>query len=272
MPRLQIRPLTTLDDLRACERIQKSVWGNVGVTSEVLKVTAKYGGVVLGAAAGGRLVGFLYAFLARRRGRLIHWSHMMALEPRFRNRGLGLRMKLAHRRLALAQGIRSVCWTYDPLQSRNAALNIGRLGGLVDEYLEDCYGRFESRIEKGLPSDRFVVDWRVGSSRVARRLATRQGVPARFTSLPRVNRTRANTRGFLENRRLDLNLKAPRLAVEIPSDTDAMRAKDLRLAERWRFESRRIFTRYFACGYHVEDFVPPGLQTAGRCFYVLRRS
>lgn len=268
---IRIRPLTTLEEFRACERIQKSAWGNVGVANEVLKVTAKYGGVVLGAEVNGKVAGFLYAFLARRHGRLIHWSHLMAVEPGFRDRGLGFRMKLAHRRLALAQGIRSICWTYDPLQSRNAALNIGRLGGRVNEYLENCYGRFESLIERGLPSDRLVVDWQIASGRVARRLAARGRALSGFASLPRVNETRTGAGGFVENRKLHLNLSAPRLAVEIPANTDAMRARNLRLGERWRRESRRIFQRYFARGYCVEDFVPPGAPTAGRCFYILRR-
>jgi predicted GNAT superfamily acetyltransferase len=271
MPTFQIRPLRTLEDFRACERIQKAVWGNVGVASEVLKVTARYGGVVLGATVRGKVVGFLYAFLARRRGRLIHWSHLMAVEPGFRDRGMGFRMKLAHRQMALAQGIRSICWTYDPLESRNAALNIGRLGAVADEYLENCYGRFESQIERGLPSDRLVVDWRIGSARVAGRLAARERPLPGAASLPPANETRANAGGFAENCRLDLALNAPRLAVEIPANTDSMRARDLQLAERWRLETRRIFERYFARGYRLEDFVPPGEETSGRCFYVLRR-
>ena len=102
MPRFQIRPLKSLEEFHACEDIQLSVWGNLAVGSELMSVTAKYGGAVIGAVANGKVVGFIYAFLAQRHGRLVHWSHMMAVEPRFRDRGLGFRMKLAHRRLALA--------------------------------------------------------------------------------------------------------------------------------------------------------------------------
>ena len=270
MARIQIRQLKSLSDFRACERIQTAVWGGVGVTSEVLSVTAKYGGVVLGAERRGHIAGFLYAFLARRRGRLIHWSHMMALEPGFRNRGLGFTMKLAHRRLALAQGIRSICWTYDPLQSRNAALNIGRLGARVDEYVENCYGRFPSRIEKGLPSDRFVVEWLISSSAVAKRLAAKRRGFSGFTSLPRANETRSNARSLVENQKLHLDLKAPRMAFEIPANTDEIRQKDIALAARWRIEMRKLFVHYFRRGYRVKDFVPPD-GTGGRCFYILSR-
>ena len=110
MTRVQIRLLRTFDEFRACERIQKEVWGTLAVGSELMGVTQKYGGVVLGALVKDKVVGFIYALLARRHGRLIHWSHMMAVREGFRDQGLGFRMKLAHRKLALAQGIRSICW------------------------------------------------------------------------------------------------------------------------------------------------------------------
>ena len=132
MSQVTIRTLKASEDFRACERLQKAVWGSLSVSSEVLTVTAKYGGVVVGALSGGKVVGFIYAFLARRRGELIHWSHMMAVEAAYRDRRLGFRMKLKHRSLALAQGVKTISWTYDPLQSRNATLNIARLGGRVD--------------------------------------------------------------------------------------------------------------------------------------------
>ncbi len=271
MPRIEVRPLETHEEFLECERIQKTVWGTLGASSEVMTVTQKYGGAVLGASVGRKIVGFVYAFLARRNGRLVHWSHMMAVAPGFRDRGLGFRMKLAHRRLALQQGIQSICWTYDPLQSRNATLNIRRLGARVEDYLEDCYGHFPSRIERGLASDRFVVNWRIASPAVRRRL--RAGPPALETlSLPTVNATRLNAHRFLENHRIFPNLRQPRVLVEIPSNTDEMRARALKLARRWRSETREIFERYFSAGYRVEEFVPPGQAIGGKCFYVLRQA
>ena len=271
MPRSHIRLLKSHEDFLACERIQKAVWGALAASTELLSVTQKYGGVVLGAAVEGRIVGFLYAFLARRHGRLVHWSHMMAVEAQYRDHGLGFRMKLAHRRLALGQGLSCVSWTYDPLQSRNAFLNIGRLGGRANEYVPDCYGPFPSRIEKGLPSDRLVVDWRISSAAVERRLREGARPPANLAT-PRINTTRFDARGFLENRSIALRLAHPQLLVEIPPNTDMMRAKALDLARRWRAETRRIFRHYLSAGYQAEDFIPPGRSTDGRCFYVLRRS
>lgn len=278
MQRVQIRLLRSHSEFRKCERIQTAVWGNLGVAGEVLVVTQKYGGVVLGAFSGKRLAGFLYAFLARRRGRLIHWSHLMAVEPKFRDRGLGLRMKLAHRRLALERGIRSICWTYDALQSRNATLNIFRLGATVEEFHRNVYGRFPSRIERGLVSDRFVVNWRIASPAVRRRLRAGAGrAPksdaAQLTKnlrVGRVNETRRNAKGLLENRRIHPCLRRPRLLVEIPPNTDEIRKRSMGLARRWRIEMRKVFEGYFAAGYRVTDFLPPGPSTGGRCYYVLR--
>lgn len=268
MPRLVVRPLRTRREFLACERLQKLTWGSVGTSAELLKVAAKYGGAVLGAFVNGRQRGFLFAFLARRNGRLIHWSHLMAVEPGWRSHGLGFRMKLAHRKLALAAGIRSICWTYDPLQSRNAALNITRLGATVEEYRPDCYGHFGGLIEKDLPSDRFVVNWRIATREVAERLrAPVRSLPD--LSLPRVNETEINRRGFRQNFRLRLNLRPPKLLVEIPADTEAMRERAPALARRWRYETRKIFLRYFAAGYHVRDFIPPAESTDNRCFYLL---
>jgi predicted GNAT superfamily acetyltransferase len=271
MQQVQIRPLKTLQEFYACERIQQIVWGSVGVSGELLSVTQKYGGTVLGSIVNGRVVGFIYAFLARRHGKLIHWSHLMAVEPKHRDLGLGFRMKLAHRKLALATGVTSICWTYDALQSRNAALNIARLGARAEDYVPNCYGRFESAIERGLESDRFVVNWRIRTAAVDRRLQGRRPALAPMLKAPRINETRLSASGFPANHRILLDLRQPVLLLEIPAQTDLMRARTLRLARRWRLETRSLLVNYFSLGYRAEDFVPPCPASGGRSFYVLRR-
>ena len=269
--RIVVRLLRTAAEFQECARIQQTVWGSAGVSGELLQVTAKNGGAVIGAFSGTHLAGFLYAFLARRHGRLAHWSHLMAVEPGFRDRGLGLRMKIAHRTLALAQGIHSIAWTYDPLQSRNAALNIHRLGAEVREYLPDCYGSFPSRIECGLPSDRFVAEWQIASRHVAKSLTDNR--PAiQIGALPVANEVEWDARAFAINRRLHLSLPERRLLVEIPADPDRMRAENLDGARRWRLESRRVFQNYFKKGYRVTDFIAPPQNDPRRAFYLLERS
>jgi len=267
---ISIRPAKTHEEFRQCEALQRNVWGTVAASAELLFVTQKNEGIVLGAFAGKRAVGFVFAFLGRRHGRLIHWSHMMAVESDFRDRGLGLKMKLVHRRHALERGIPSIAWTYDPLQSRNALLNVARLGAEIEEYIPDCYGQFPSAIEKGLPSDRFVANWRLASRHVETRLGGERK-PVDYRGLPCVNDTADNTRGLPVNRRLRFNLTQPKLLVEIPANTDAMREIDLKLALRWRMEARRIFQHYIASGYRVTDFAVPAADSGRRAYYVLAR-
>jgi len=269
MPRLEVRVLKNVDEARQCERVQTHVWGAPGVTREALTAAQKYGGALIGALIDGKVVGFIFAFLAQYHGRLVHWSHMMAVEAKYRDQGLGLRMKRVHRQIALERGLKSICWTFDPLQSRNARLNIARLGALAEEYVPDCYGRFPSLLEKGLPSDRWVANWRILTARVEERL--RGETPAFDPALTRVNETRLNPQGFLQNRTIRLDLAHRCLLVEIPAQTDAMRSQAMPLARRWRMEARRIFQHYLSAGYRVEDFFPPQPATDGHCFYLLRQ-
>ncbi len=271
MSSIEVRPLKTDREFRACEEIQREIWGQLGCSAELLRVTQKYGGVLLGSFRGREVVGFLFAFLARRRGKLIHWSHMMAIREGFRDRGLGLRMKLLHRRLALKQGLRSICWTFDPLESRNAFLNLVRLGATVEEYAPDCYGDFPSAIEKGLPSDRFVANWRIASRGVEHALQGKRPGLRLDPILHPVNETRLNARGFPENVRIHWNRSERQVAVEIPAETDAMRSASLDLARRWRIETRRIFQAYLAYGYRVTRFSRMA-GTSGRCFYIMTGS
>ena len=267
----EIRIIEKTEELKKCETAQKSIWGGLSVAAEVMLVTQKAGGAVLGAFVRGKLIGFIYALLARRNGQIIHWSHMMGILPEYRSRGLGLQLKLAHRKLALSQGIRSICWTYDPLQSRNASLNLIKLGAHVEEYVVNYYGRFHSSIERGLPSDRFVVNWPIASKTIARHLAGRKD-RIEIPDVPKVNLVATNNQGFLVNRKIDFGCRDRKLLVEIPTDTDLMRAKALALARRWRIQTREIFLGYSSKGYSVNGFLNENQNANGlRCFYLLSR-
>jgi predicted GNAT superfamily acetyltransferase len=271
MLRPEIRSLEKHGEFKECENAQKAIWGGLSVASEVMLVTQKAGGAVLGAFIHGKLVGFIYALLARRDGQISHWSHMMGILPEYRSQGLGLQLKLAHREIALRQGIKSIRWTYDPLQTRNATLNLGKLGARVEEYVSNYYGQFHSTIEQGLPSDRFVVYWPVASRAVGRLIAKGRKTAA-IPAVPKVNLTATNQSGFLVNRKVDLGLREPRLLVEIPADADLMRAKALALAKRWRIQTRKIFLAYLSRDYSVRDLLTEGHNTARpRCFYLLVR-
>jgi len=83
---------------------------------------------------------------------------------------VGVRLKLAQREEALARGVDLITWTFDPLQARNAQLNLRRLGARATEFLENLYGITSSALHYGLPTDRLLVRWELRSPRVEERL------------------------------------------------------------------------------------------------------
>jgi predicted GNAT superfamily acetyltransferase len=116
------------------------------------------------------MVGFAMALPGYREGKSYLHSHMLAVLPEYRNAGLGRRLKLAQRDDALARGFDLMEWTFDPLEIKNAYLNIVRLGAISRRYIKDFYGPSTSALQGGLPTDRLVAEWWLRSERVRRTL------------------------------------------------------------------------------------------------------
>src|SRR5262249_22182333 len=91
---------------------------------------------------------------------------MLAVRQQYRNGGLGRRLKLAQRNDALARGFELMEWTFDPLEIKNAYLNIEKLGAIARRYNVNQYGITASPLQGGLPSDRLVAEWWMKSRRV----------------------------------------------------------------------------------------------------------
>src|SRR6185436_11873728 len=89
--------------------------------------------------------------------RLKHCSHQLGVLPAYRDQDIGYRLKLAQRDWVNLQGVRLITWTYDPLESRNARLNIARLGAVCRTYRREPYGVMEDTLNAGVPADRFQV-------------------------------------------------------------------------------------------------------------------
>ena len=113
-------------------------------------------------------MGFAMALPGYRDGKPYLHSHMLAVLSQYRNAGLGRRLKLAQRDDALARGFELMEWTFDPLEIKNAHLNIARLGAIARRYQRDIYGPSTSPLQGGLPTDRLIVEWWLRSERVRR--------------------------------------------------------------------------------------------------------
>ena len=142
-PPVVIRDLETIEDLRKVEPVEREVWGlaDRDVAPMTLLIACKEAGsILIGAFDGSELVGFTFGFPSLERGCLGVHSHMLAVLPDYRDLDLGYKLKLAQRDRSLAKGIKTMSWTFDPLQSRNAHFNFAKLGVLSDSYKVDFYG------------------------------------------------------------------------------------------------------------------------------------
>ncbi len=178
-----LRPCAGLDELAACIKLQKEIWGYAPEELYPLRLfvnLTKIGGHVIGAfTPASELVGFVASMPAwRGRKRYFH-SLSLGVLPVHENKGLGRALKLEQRAVAVTAGIDLIEWTFDPLRPKNAYFNIERLGAVCRRYLPDHYGVVESRLQRGLPSDRLIAEWWLDSERVRRAMAGRAPRPSR---------------------------------------------------------------------------------------------
>ena len=190
-----IRNCSGFDELEACVQLQIETWGyddSDVIPRKAFLVGQKIGGQVIGAfdtdlpgatpeGTPESLVGFAMSLPGMKTGggepRPYLHSHMLAVRSSYRNRGLGAQIKLQQRVEALSRNIRLMEWTFDPLEIKNAHLNIHKLGVVVRHYYTNFYGVSSSRLQAGLPTDRLVAEWHLSSARVAASLEKKPRAP-----------------------------------------------------------------------------------------------
>ena len=260
-----LRPLRSQDDYRQCEELERDIWGqdfSECVPTSLLMVSQKVGGVAAGAFdSDGRMVGMVYGLTGPRQGRLVHWSHMLAVRQELRGRGLGKELKLYQRRVVRERDAEVMLWTYDPLVSRNAYLNICRLGARPAEYVRDLYGDdTASELHTGLGTDRFVVEWHLADGGRA------PESPTAFAEAPEIVHLE-------EGRPSEPPYDIPsvrRVRIAVPRDIQAVKAADAELGLEWRRSTRSAIEACFDEGFEVVGFDAAGDD--GPCAYLLRRS
>ena len=252
-----IRECLGFDELQACVDMEIEVWGyNDGdvIARRVFLVAQKIGGQVIGAfdtdtgireqgpgnsafeGDAASLIGFSFSLpgvkVNSESGRpepYLH-SHMLAVRDGYRNQKIGARLKLAQREDALKRGFARIEWTFDPVEIKNAFLNIHKLGAIVRRYEENFYGVSSSRLQGGLQTDRLVAEWWIGTPRVE---AAIQGSPAQD----------ASRESWLEE------IRVPAAIYQWKAD-DAHR----HLAQQVQAENRRRFQEAFSRGLAVVAF------------------
>jgi predicted GNAT superfamily acetyltransferase len=270
------RRIETIDEYRAVEDLQAQVWGSDArdvVPLHLLLTANKNGGLALGAfdadlTPPDDLIGFVFGFVGlTAAGQIKHCSHMLGVLPHYRDRRIGEELKRRQRDFVLAQGITLMTWTFDPLQSRNARLNLRKLGAICRTYARNLYGAMSDQLNAGVPSDRFEVEWHLASRHVAVRLAHAEPEPNLAALLAAggvvLNPAPSNAAD---------DAPAPvchdpsgaRVLIRFPTDIQALKMTRPAEVLTWRMQVRDLCERSFAAGYTITD-----VFTAGACSYYL---
>ncbi|MFN8529886.1 MAG: GNAT family N-acetyltransferase [Anaerolineae bacterium] len=282
---IAIRPVRALDELRAVVELQKTYWGEnleSVIPAHMLFSIANYGGHVLTAYDGDRPVGVLVGFLGTNMedpdrpamANLQIVSKRMVVLPEYRSHGIGTRLKLAQRDIAIRQGVRLIVWTFDPLLALNAHLNIRKLGAICPRYLVDYYG---TDPEGGLAplgsSDRLMVEWwvthrrveeRIGGNRAPLTLAQYQEGQTIILNPPRVTDD-----GICIPANEFHQSNGSLALIEIPTNIPAVQKSNPDLAKAWRLHLRAVFTNVYQQGFIVTDFLRETYEGRDRAFYLV---
>lgn len=229
-PEVTIRECHSVEDFQQCIELERAVWkdDDIGIMPIRLYMISKAcQAPTLGAFDDtGKLVGFVHTSLALMGRNVVYHSHLAAVAEARRHKDIGRRMKLAQRECAIVAGIPLIIWTFDPLQSRNAHLNLNKLGAIIRRYEVNYYGEgLSSVFGRGVPSDRVFAEWWVTSPQVEAALA---------------------------GKRPDASARTE--SVVIPDDIDAVSAGSTSEHLKWRLRVREEFTACLGQGLIARGF------------------
>jgi chorismate synthase len=244
-----IRDIETLEEMREIEELQREIWGvsDLDVLPALaLRPQQEVGGILMGAFAEGRMIGFVFGFPGILNGETIIHSDMLGVSSAYRSQSIGYLLKCAQREQALSRGVKRITWTFDPLQSRNAHLNFTKLGVVVDRYLVNYYGETSSFLHR-FGTDRLWVSWLLDSERVVSRVDRKESPKIPDLDVPALVRVGPNQEPIV-----NIDLTDKKAIIEIPGEQNA---------ELWREPTRAAFTRALNAGYVIEDFYVTNKKT-----------
>ncbi|GGH81797.1 putative GNAT superfamily acetyltransferase [Pullulanibacillus pueri] len=268
-----IRKLSTVAELEEMQKLEEEVWHTAPIPIHQTLTAAKNGGIVLGAYERDHLVGFLYSFAGFKDGNSYLCSHMLGIKRDFQKQKMGERLKQRQYELAREAGYSSIVWTFDPLLSLNAYLNLHKLGAFASQYIENSYGEMTDALNAGLPTDRFLAEWPIASKRSS-------GLGDRVTfatgQLTKPNDAHASRETQIDEAHCLLKVvinkqglpvpetsflqdvdiaTSPEWFVPVPYDFQTIRSLDHELAMNWRIATREVFNSLIAQGFVGVDLI-----------------
>jgi predicted GNAT superfamily acetyltransferase len=254
---VEIRLVSTVEDIDAIDGLLTSIWGseptNPPITKKLMRALTKAGNYVAGAYDAAGIVGACVGFFGPPPEATLY-SQIAGVAAPGMGRAVGYAMKLHQRAWAIERGARAITWTFDPLVARNAYFNLVKLGARPIEYLESFYGAMTDEINRGQDSDRLFLRWDLESD-----LAV-AAVEGRYSSAD-AEAERAGgaavalSRG--EHGEPQVHLVPPgtgTILVAVPADVEALRVSDPGTAADWRLAVRAVLGAHVMRGARVTGF------------------
>lgn len=246
---IHIRILESSTEMKLVQLLEEEVWGANPIPIHQTITAVKNGGLMLGAFYDDELVGFSYSFAGFHQGQSYLCSHMLGIHPNYQVKGIGAMLKDEQKKAASKLGYQLITWTFDPLESRNAYLNLSKLRAICSTYVENCYGEMEDGLNSGLPTDRFQVEWWINSKHVFHRAESfsfsHESTNFKWMltehGLPKLETSNTDFTNFLKD-------DEP-IFIPVPASFQEVKRKNPHLAIDWRMKSREIFQTLFAKGY-----------------------
>jgi len=271
---ITLRRAESVADYLACQDAQRLAWG-ITEDGYVIPIATMvganlHGGLVLGAfLADGRAVAMSFAFLGKVEGRICLYSQLTGVVPGRQSLGLGFEIKQLQREFAIAEGLPTIAWSFDPLQARNAHFNLVKLGARVRRYVVHMYGARSDILNAGAATDRLIAEWDLARQD---RPPAEVSTPGDLAAIPGLIETRVGESGRVEPVGVIRPADAQRVWLATPADVAALRRDHPELAGRWGKAVRDAFVAALALGYEAVGFVRDDAVDGPRCGYVLERS
>lgn len=261
---LTLTRLASVPEIEPYMDLYQEIWGldeRARIPAHEPTVAARVGGLFLGVELDREKAGFVYVLPAYDpENGYHHHSNVMGFKTEYQKMGLGMEAKRGHALLAREMGVKLVTWTFDPFLLPNANLNFRKLGGLVRIYLEDAYGAYGGRYDPGLPTDRFLIEWRIESERVKTRLRgdwpAMEELGRRWQAAPVFRDPAAEP-------------TAPAYRVEVPANLLERAKQDPEAGREDQLAFRSRIQRLLRAGFTVTEFLSPATAPAS---YLLEKS
>lgn len=250
MGEVRVEILSELPRQRLAREIFDLVWPvdeGTQITPNLLQAMVHSGAYLSGAFIGKECVGAAFAFPSKGSDDHLHLhSHMAGVLDAYRDRNIGYALKIHQRDWAIANGYDLITWTFDPLVSRNANLNLTKLGVEIPYYYRDFYGQMPDVLNAGDASDRAMAHWHINSARTKSALAgatyAQSDAPLLLAEINGAPVAQVVTS------------QAREVRVALPRNITELRSQNMELARNWRQHVRGALESRMASGWKITGF------------------